>query len=117
MTSQNDPRMDPAYLKSLSFEERKQIKAKVLAEINAKSEANRKRNARNANRRARYYKLNIADKQCICNTCGLTKTYKEMAMANRRSPKHEDNICHVCLEKEIEIDKILDQIEDDDYVS
>lgn len=108
-----DTRMNPEYLKSLPLSERMKVKAQVLLELNAKTEAAQKKRKRNENRRARYYKLNIADKQCLCNTCGLTKTYKEMAIANRRSPKHEDNICNVCLQKEIEIDNILDQMEEE----
>ena len=106
-----DSRMDIEYLKSLSFEERKQVKLQVLTEQNIKSEQARKRNARNANRRNRYYVTKIADKECTCNNCGLVKTYKEMAIANRRSPKHEDNICNDCLAKEIEIDQILEEME------
>jgi len=107
-----DSRMDTEYLKSLSFEERKAVKAQVLAEQNAKSEKARKRNARNANRRSRYYVTTIADKQCVCGSCGLTKTYKEMAIANRRSPKHEDNLCHDCLEYEAKIDEALEKLEE-----
>ena len=103
--------MNIEYLKSLSFEERKRVKLQVLTEQHAKSEEARKRNARNANRRKRYYATKIADKQCTCNNCGLIKTYKEMAIANRRSPKHEDNICNDCLAKEIEIDQILEEME------
>ena len=107
-----DQRMNIEYLKSLSFQERKAVKAQVLAEQNAKSEKARKRNARNANRRNRYFVTTIADKECVCGSCGLTKTYKEMAIANKRSPKHEDNLCNDCLDYETKIDEALEKLEE-----
>lgn len=106
-----DNRMNPEYLKSLPLSERMKVKAQVKFEIEQKALAEKKKREKNAKRRARYYIKHIADKQCICNECGLTKTYKEMAFANRRSPKNEDNLCSVCIENEIETEKLLEQLE------
>lgn len=101
------------YIKTLTKAEKTKLKAQLISEMLEKIEAQRKRNRKNAKQRAKYFRENLADKECVCNECLQTKTYKEMAIANHRSPKHEMNLCQDCLDK----DYLHDQFEEnyDEY--
>jgi len=97
------------YIKTLTRAEKTKLKAQLISEMLEKIESERKRNSKNAKQRARYFKKNLANKECVCHECLQTKTYKEMAIANYRSPKHEINLCQDCLDK----DYLCVQLEND----
>lgn len=99
----------PDKLRAISLSERMKIKAQLLSEMTNEFQKAHDRNLKNAKRRARYYRIKIADRPCVCFECGQTKTYKEMAIANIRSPKHEDNVCETCLENEYPDHEIFEE--------